>query len=242
MKAAQFAWHLLRHPSAARAVMALIDAEVAADRESMHLPLEAVDGYPDTSAEAREITELARLIDAAPAAERPAADRDDVVGVAGLTLRVVSDPHGEESPGRRITAGLVPSEELITMHGLDSETAEAIGRRVPHEAEVGDDIRELLVPASALGGLELLDATGGRAGAGAPPAAVAELVALAGELEVTDLELDGHVHDVASQAASSVNNEGVEGQIAYLVERLGADETRRLLEQDIALFGRLDAE
>jgi hypothetical protein len=232
MKAAQFAQHLLRHPNAARAVMALIAAEVAADRESMHLPLETVAGYPDTTAEARDITELGHLIDAASAADQPAADRGDVAGLAGLTLRVVSDPHGEESAGRRITAGLVPNAELMTMHGLDSETAKAISRSVPDEAEAGDDIRELLVPASAIGGLELLGWTGaGETRAAAPPSAVAELVALAHELEVKELELDERVHDVASRAGSDVNNEGLEGQIAFLIQRLGAEETRRIVEQ-----------
>ena len=241
MKAARFAHHLLRNPNAAMAVMALIDAEVAADRESMHLRLEAVDGYPDTTAEAHEITELARLINAA-AGEQPATDRGETDGLDGLTLRVVSDPHGEEQPGWRITAGLVANAEVAELHDLNSEVVDAIRRQAPHHLEVGEGISELLVPASAIGGLELLAEALACGGTGAPPAAVAELVTLASKLEVTDLELDGHVHDVASRAASSANNEGIEGQIAYLVERLGVDETRRLLEQDIARPGRLRTE
>ncbi len=37
------------------------------------------------------------------------------------------------------------------------------------------------------------------------------------------------LHGDAEQAASAANNEGVDGQVAFLLERLGSGETRRLL-------------
>jgi hypothetical protein len=67
----------------------------------------------------------------------------------------------------------------------------------------------------------------------AQEAAIAELLALAEERGVSEDELDEHVHDVASREGSNVNNEGVPGQIAYLVTELGAAETRRILEQEV---------
>jgi hypothetical protein len=43
-------------------------------------------------------------------------------------------------------------------------------------------------------------------------------------------DLDDHVHELASQEASSVNNEGVLAQIEYMTERGGADWVRELLD------------
>lgn len=43
--------------------------------------------------------------------------------------------------------------------------------------------------------------------------------------------LDEAVHNAASAAASTVNNQGMEGQLRYLLEELGLDETRKIVEQ-----------
>ena len=40
---------------------------------------------------------------------------------------------------------------------------------------------------------------------------------------------DEAVHDVASEAASTVNNQGMEAQLRYLLEELGREETRKIV-------------
>lgn len=74
----------------------------------------------------------------------------------------------------------------------------------------------------------------------APPAAepvdrrapsVSELVALAARGRLSSEDLDEDVHDAASEDAANVNSEGLDGQIAYLVQRLGARETQARVER-----------
>lgn len=54
-----------------------------------------------------------------------------------------------------------------------------------------------------------------------PGAAVDALVEHAVALGLTDCDLDDLVHDVASRGASAANNEGIAGQVEYLVQQLG---------------------
>ncbi len=63
--------------------------------------------------------------------------------------------------------------------------------------------------------------------------AISELVAFAEKLGISEDELDEYVHDVSSRAGSSVNNEGMPGQIAYLAGALGSAETRRIIEHEV---------
>ncbi len=58
---------------------------------------------------------------------------------------------------------------------------------------------------------------------------VSRLVQLAEQLGLDDDALEDTVHDIASGHAASVNNEGVAGQIAYLLAELRTDETERVL-------------
>jgi hypothetical protein len=58
---------------------------------------------------------------------------------------------------------------------------------------------------------------------------VSRLVQLAEQKSLEEDALDEVVRDVASEHAASVNNGGLAGQIAYLIEELGADETERVL-------------
>jgi hypothetical protein len=55
------------------------------------------------------------------------------------------------------------------------------------------------------------------------------LAHLAEQVGLEDDALDEVIHDIASGHAASVNNEGLVGQIAYLLTELGADETQRVL-------------
>lgn len=43
--------------------------------------------------------------------------------------------------------------------------------------------------------------------------------------------LDEHVRDAAAHAASLVNNEGMEGQVRYLLQEIGREETQRIVNQ-----------
>jgi hypothetical protein len=61
--------------------------------------------------------------------------------------------------------------------------------------------------------------------------AITELVAFAEEQGLAEDGLDEHVHDVASREGSAVNNEGLHGQISYLVAEVGPSETRRMIEE-----------
>ena len=58
---------------------------------------------------------------------------------------------------------------------------------------------------------------------------VSRLVQLGEQNGLEDDALNEIVHDIASEHAASANNEGVAGQIAYLLAELGADETERVL-------------
>jgi hypothetical protein len=64
---------------------------------------------------------------------------------------------------------------------------------------------------------------------------VSRLVQRAGQIVLEDDALDQIVNDVASEHAASVNNQGLVGQIEYLVAELGADETEQVLND---LVGR----
>ena len=68
----------------------------------------------------------------------------------------------------------------------------------------------------------------------------ARLVQEAEELGITPEDLDEAVHDTAGALASAMNNDGLEEQITFLVERLGVDETRRLLAETTADAKRAD--
>jgi hypothetical protein len=59
---------------------------------------------------------------------------------------------------------------------------------------------------------------------------VSELVALAAQRGLSGEELDDDVHDAASENAANVNSQGLDGQIEYLVLRLGANKTRARIE------------
>lgn len=66
--------------------------------------------------------------------------------------------------------------------------------------------------------------------ADAPENAFAALVAEAMARGLSCEDLDNAVHDAVGGLATNVNNAGLEAQIEFLVQRLGAAETRRLLE------------
>jgi hypothetical protein len=75
-------------------------------------------------------------------------------------------------------------------------------------------------------------------GAWALPTTDDELAAaverLADKVETAGLQpedLDEMVHDLASSIASDVNNEGVEGQVRYLVKEMGAQHTEKQLNE-----------
>lgn len=52
------------------------------------------------------------------------------------------------------------------------------------------------------------------------------LLRLAQDCGVTEEVLDDVIHEVASEIASSANNEGLRGQIAWLVDKVGARDAR----------------
>jgi len=62
-------------------------------------------------------------------------------------------------------------------------------------------------------------------------ASVSELVALAAQRRLSNEDLDEDVHDAASENAANINNDGLDGQIAYLVCRLGPGQTRARIER-----------
>jgi hypothetical protein len=55
------------------------------------------------------------------------------------------------------------------------------------------------------------------------------LTTLAASLGVSDLDLDEHVHDLASRPASDINNGGLADQIAYIVRTAGPAEAERII-------------
>jgi hypothetical protein len=63
---------------------------------------------------------------------------------------------------------------------------------------------------------------------------LAELLAFADEMCVPEDALDEHVHGLASQAGSEVNNSGLRSQLEYLLRHLGVDEVRRILKRNIS--------
>lgn len=64
------------------------------------------------------------------------------------------------------------------------------------------------------------------------PAPADTVAAHAAALGLDDTALDELVHAIASRAASAINNSGIDGQVRYLVEQLGA--ARALVEVDAA--------
>lgn len=60
--------------------------------------------------------------------------------------------------------------------------------------------------------------------------APAELLAIAEQRGIAEDALDETIHDLAAEAASSINNEGRDAQIAYLNAELGTRATRSILE------------
>jgi hypothetical protein len=56
------------------------------------------------------------------------------------------------------------------------------------------------------------------------------LVRKAEQRKIEPAALDEAVHEAASQLAAGINNGGLDEQIAFLVERFGADETQRLVQ------------
>ena len=67
---------------------------------------------------------------------------------------------------------------------------------------------------------------------------VAALIALAESHRLGEDALDEAVLDAASGEGSSVNNEGVHGQIEYLIDRDGPGATRQHIEQAARDRGR----
>lgn len=59
---------------------------------------------------------------------------------------------------------------------------------------------------------------------------VAALLALAERHRITEGDLDEPVLDVASGEGCSVNNQGVPGQVEYLIDHNGAQSTREQIE------------
>jgi hypothetical protein len=65
----------------------------------------------------------------------------------------------------------------------------------------------------------------------ADPPAVAELTEMAQGLGLECERLDELVHEQYSKIASAVNNEGLEAQLSFLIDRLGADAVKHELHQ-----------
>jgi hypothetical protein len=55
------------------------------------------------------------------------------------------------------------------------------------------------------------------------------LVALAEELDVDPFHLDDLVHDLSSNSASEINNDGLEAQIPFLLDEVGEVETEQAI-------------
>jgi hypothetical protein len=65
---------------------------------------------------------------------------------------------------------------------------------------------------------------------GGEPPSVAELVALAAQLLLSCEDLDDAVHDATDEHAATLNSEGLDAQIEYLVSRLGAKDDQAAIE------------
>jgi hypothetical protein len=63
------------------------------------------------------------------------------------------------------------------------------------------------------------------------PKELAELVKLAKKLHISDAEvLDEEIHQLKSQEASGINNEGLKAQLEYMLESLGLVDAKKHLE------------
>jgi hypothetical protein len=58
-----------------------------------------------------------------------------------------------------------------------------------------------------------------------------DLLALARQLGATPDDLDETVHDVVSWRATEINNTGLEAQLSYFIDTIGADQARQLLQE-----------
>jgi formate dehydrogenase maturation protein FdhE len=59
----------------------------------------------------------------------------------------------------------------------------------------------------------------------------AKLMKLANKLKIKEGDLDVCIHDLFSEEASNVNNGGTESQVFYLVQKIGYDAAKRLIEE-----------
>jgi hypothetical protein len=57
-----------------------------------------------------------------------------------------------------------------------------------------------------------------------------DLLALARQLGATPADLDEIVHEIVSRRATQINNSGLEAQLSYLIDTIGADQARQLLQ------------
>jgi hypothetical protein len=57
-----------------------------------------------------------------------------------------------------------------------------------------------------------------------------DLLALARQLGAMPDDLDEIVHEIVSRQATEINNSGLEAQISYLIDTIGADQARQLLQ------------
>ena len=60
------------------------------------------------------------------------------------------------------------------------------------------------------------------------------LAALARKLGVSEEDLDDYVHDLASRPASTINNSGLDGQIAYLIAQAGPAAAEQMIRDAAA--------
>jgi hypothetical protein len=60
---------------------------------------------------------------------------------------------------------------------------------------------------------------------------LAALVALAERHRIGEVDLDEAVHDAAARQGCQANNEGVQGQIEYLIDHIGTQAARGEIEQ-----------
>jgi hypothetical protein len=63
------------------------------------------------------------------------------------------------------------------------------------------------------------------------PDTIQILVAHAQQNHLTESDLDELVDDLKSQEASAINNGGIKGQIAYIIEQLGSTEAMAAIDK-----------
>lgn len=68
-------------------------------------------------------------------------------------------------------------------------------------------------------------------GDGQHPAARAALIALAERHRLSPGDFENRVAAAARDLASSVNGQGIQSQLAYLMQRLGAEDARQMIEE-----------